>query len=257
MKQCPVCSNQQRPYFQETVLRKYRVDYFYCDTCGLLQTEKPYWSDEAYQSAIASADTGLIQRNITLSKLLCCTLFFLFDRQGKCLDLGGGYGILTRLLRDIGFDAYWSDPYCENLFAQGFEANETTPPFNVITAFEVLEHLHDPLDFIESSMVKTGASTIIFSTELFHQAPPMPEDWHYYAFNAGQHISFYQTKTLRYLADVLSLTFLTCGSFHVFTNQKIHPLTFRLLTSRLRIILNLYVKKKMRSKTLSDHQKFV
>lgn len=257
IKQCPICSSQQRFYFQETILRKYSVDYFYCDTCGLLQTEKPYWLNEAYQSAIASADTGLVQRNIVLSKLLSCTLFFLYDRKGKYLDIGGGYGVLTRLLRDIGFDMYWSDPYCENLFAQGFEVAETSPPFNAITAFEVLEHLYDPLNFLQTSMVETSASTIIFSTELFCNNPPMPKDWHYYAFNTGQHISFYQYKTLKYVAKILSLSVFSRKNFHILTDQKIHPIAFRLITSRLLPVLALYVKKTMRSKTLIDHQKMM
>ena len=36
------------------------------------------------------------------------------------LDIGGGTGLLTRLLRDVGFEAQWSDEYCDNIFAQGF-----------------------------------------------------------------------------------------------------------------------------------------
>ncbi len=37
------------------------------------------------------------------------------------LDYAGGYGVFTRLMRDIGFDFYWHDPYTQNLFANGFE----------------------------------------------------------------------------------------------------------------------------------------
>lgn len=254
MKQCPICLSEQRPYFQETVLRKYRVDYFYCDTCGLLQTEKPYWLDEAYKSAIVCADTGLVERNMVLSKLLSCALFFLCDKKGKYLDLGGGYGVLTRLLRDIGFDVYWSDPYCKNLFAQGFEASTTSPPFEVVTAFEVLEHIHDPLEFLQTSLKETGASTIIFSTELFDMYPPKPNSWHYYAFNAGQHISFYQLKTLTHLAETLSMSVLSRHNFHIFTTQAMSPIMFRLIHSRLLPMLDRYVRRQMQSRTLADHE---
>ena len=256
-KQCPICFSQQRFCFQETILKKYNVDYFYCDTCGLLQTEEPYWLNEAYESVIASADTGLIQRNIVLSQLLSCILFFSYDRQGKYLDIGGGYGMLTRLLRDIGFDMYWSDPYCENLFAQGFEATKASPPFNAITAFEVLEHIHNPLDFLQKSMIKASTSTVIFSTELFHNFPPAPRDWSYYAFNTGQHISFYQLRTLKYVAKTLSLSLLSHGNIHILTDQKINSIIFRLTTSRLLPILAIHVKKTMRSRTLIDYQKMM
>ncbi|MBW4580197.1 MAG: class I SAM-dependent methyltransferase [Tildeniella nuda ZEHNDER 1965/U140] len=257
MKQCPICFGNQHPCFQETILRKYRIDYFYCDLCGLLQTEDPYWLNEAYKSAVSSADTGLIQRNILLSKLLSCVLFFLCDRQGKYLDIGGGYGILTRLLRDVGFDAYWSDPHCENLFAQGFEASAVSAPYDAVTAFEVLEHIHNPLEFVQESIKETSTSTIIFSTELFDTSPPKPDSWYYYAFNTGQHISFYQHKTLVYLAKTLSLSLLSCGSFHILTAQEMSPFFFRLINSRFIKLLEHYVRKKMTSKTLMDHEKLI
>jgi hypothetical protein len=244
MKQCPICLSIQRSYFQEIILKKYRVEYFYCDCCGVLQTEEPYWLDEAYQSTISCADTGLMQRNILLSGLLSCTLFFLCDREGKYLDIGGGYGILTRLLRDIGFNAYWSDPYCENLFAQGFEASTTSAPFDAITAFEVLEHVHNPLEFLQASIKEKGTSTIIFSTELFHALPPNPASWHYYSFNTGQHISFYQRKTLEYLAKALSLSLLSRNNFHILTDREMSPFLFKLINSRFVKILESHVRER-------------
>jgi hypothetical protein len=48
-----------RSAFRHTVLRKYDVQYFQCGGCGFLQTETPYWLDEAYSSAIVTADTGI------------------------------------------------------------------------------------------------------------------------------------------------------------------------------------------------------
>ena len=93
--------------------------------------------EEAYSNAIADADTGLVARNISISKRLACILFAFNDKQAKYLDIGGGYGLLTRLMRDIGFDFYWSDPYCENILAKGFESSNNNP-ISAITAFEVL-----------------------------------------------------------------------------------------------------------------------
>jgi Nif-specific regulatory protein len=43
---------------------------------------------------------------------------------GTVVDCAGGYGILVRLLRDYGVNALWSDPYCENVLAKGFESRE-------------------------------------------------------------------------------------------------------------------------------------
>jgi hypothetical protein len=39
-------------------------------------------------------------------------------KNGTFVDIGGGYGLLTRLMRDRGFDFYWKDPHCENIFAK-------------------------------------------------------------------------------------------------------------------------------------------
>jgi len=52
-----------------------------------------------------------MSRNISSSKITAVILFFLFKKFGKFLDFGGGYGIFTRLMRDIGFDFYWYDPH--------------------------------------------------------------------------------------------------------------------------------------------------
>lgn len=253
-KECPVCGNNREVSFSATILRKYQVDYFYCDRCGLLQTETPYWLDEAYQSAIAAADTGLVARNISISRILARILFFLFDRQGKYLDIAGGYGMLTRLMRDIGFDFYWSDLYCENLLAKGFESGNASKPFTAITAFEVLEHIYNPFDFIKTSLQEAETSTIVFSTELFSADPPSPDTWSYYALNTGQHISFYQQKTLKVLAQNLSLNICSYGNIHMLTDKSIDNIFFSFLVSRLSDLLFEPVKNNLQSKTLLDYQ---
>jgi hypothetical protein len=58
---CPICSGERREVFQAVLLKKYQVRYFFCGSCGLLQTEEPFWLDEAYSSAIADADTGMAE----------------------------------------------------------------------------------------------------------------------------------------------------------------------------------------------------
>ncbi|MBW4561960.1 MAG: class I SAM-dependent methyltransferase [Mojavia pulchra JT2-VF2] len=253
-KDCPICSCTRDIYFKETILNKYDITYLYCNNCGLLQTEQPYWLEEAYNSAIADVDTGLVARNIAISKKLACILFFFFDKQGKYLDIAGGYGMLTRLMRDIGFDFYWSDLYCENILAKGFEASATTNIFSAITAFEVLEHIYNPIEFIDKSLKDSGTSTIIFSTDLFQGSPPSPQSWWYYSFGTGQHISFYQAKTLKLIADQLSLFFYSYNNFHIMTNRQIkYPFVLEKMSGNFANICCKYVKREMRSKTVTDY----
>ena len=73
--------------------------------------------------------------------------------------------------------------------------------------------------------------TIIFSTEIFKGTPPRPDEWWYYSFENGQHISFYQENTLRFIARELGLNFYSHHNFHMMTNTTIKPSLFRMLTN--------------------------
>jgi hypothetical protein len=159
--------------FSETVLGKYDVSYFHCRDCGFLRTEDPYWLDEAYAKAISAADTGLLERNLAISARLAAILYLCFDARSAFVDVAGGYGTLTRLMRDIGFDFYWEDKYCENLLAIGFEADKAGPSIRALTAFEVLEHVPDPLNFVSDLMRRFGTGNVIFCTEVYRGPSPV------------------------------------------------------------------------------------
>jgi hypothetical protein len=243
-----------KPAFRATLLHKHDVAYHRCDGCGLLQSEPPYWLDEAYGDAIIQADTGLAQRNYLLAAKLAALLYFSFAPRGNYVDVAGGYGLLVRLMRDLGFDFYWEDKFCQNLMARGFESGQTGGPIAAVTAFEVMEHLADPIGFVAETLQRFDTKTLIFSTELYSgDAAPAP-DWWYYAFNNGQHISFFQRRTLEKMAQVLGLRFFTMHGLHVFTDHAIrNEQLARLLTSRLAAPVALYIRQRLGSKTMSDH----
>ena len=252
MPQCSVCNSAMTSAFSATLLRKYQVFYYRCPQCGLLQTEEPYWLDEAYSDAIAVSDTGLVRRNISIAAKLVALIYFELDVKGAYLDVAGGYGMMTRLMRDFGFDFYWSDKYCRNLLARGFEADKANVPFYALTAFEVLEHVRDPLAFITEVMGNYGSRTLVFSTALYEGNPPA-NDWWYYAFDTGQHISFYQPQTLQCIAERLGLNFYSAHGVHMLTDMPVNKRRFDLLTGRLAYPIALYVKCRIPSRTLPDH----
>src|SRR5476651_2675365 len=113
--------------FEAKVLNKYTVKYYRCDETGFIQTEEPYWLDEAYSSAITKLDIGLPYRNINLSNSITELLVKNFDYKGIFLDYAGGYGLFTRLMRDKGFNFYNTDKYCANLFAEYFDLTDLAP----------------------------------------------------------------------------------------------------------------------------------
>jgi hypothetical protein len=254
MRKCKICNSPLKYVFSAILLKKYKFAYFYCQNCGFLQTESPYWLKEAYSNAITGMDTGLVQRNIHYSRIISCLLFLFFRKNGKYLDVGGGCGMFTRLMRDYGFDFYWSDKYCENILAKGFEDVTTEPPFEAVISLEVMEHIHDPVFFLEQTIKQYETKSIIFSTELYNGAPPNPENWYYYALNTGQHISFYQEKTLKFISDKIDLNLYTYKNIHILTDKHINMPLFKLICSPLLFIIFEYVKIKLTSNTLSDHQ---
>lgn len=254
---CPICANLGERCLTGRVLGKYDAVYYICNGCGYLWIDRPCWLDEAYSSAIASTDTGLVSRNVDIAAKLASILFWgLGERgEGKFLDSSGGYGLLVRLMRDYGYNFYWQDKYCKNLFAEGFEYAQSLGRCRVVTAFEVLEHLEDPLDYVASAMRQANADTFIFTTELFSDSPPGLDDWWYYSLSTGQHIGFFQERTLKKIADILGLRFFTSNGMHVFSRELKSQFAFRFMTGRfLKSMSPLISKRLIGSKTVVDSQ---
>jgi Methyltransferase domain len=226
---CKICSKTSSKIFRQRILDKYDVDYFQCSSCGFIQTEEPYWLKESYLSPINTEDTGIIKRNILLAKRTSAILFFMFDKKGSFLDYGGGYGLFVRLMRDYGFNFYWSDPFTENLFARGFEYDAAhKKKIELVTSFECFEHFADPMQEIEK-MISISRS-ILFSTETFVSGTPNPDDWKYYYFSHGQHISLFSLTSLRYIANKYDLHLYTNGkSFHLLTHRSWNNSIFNIL----------------------------
>lgn len=252
---CPVCHGGVKHDFSALVLKRYEARYFRCETCGYLYAHSPDWLDEAYSSAIASADTGLVARNISIALRLASFIYWSLDERGagRYLDAAGGYGMLTRLMRDLGFDFYWSDKYCSNLLARGFEYDESLRGFRAVTAMEVMEHLTDPVAFVDDALRIAGADTLVFTTELYAGATP-GQDWWYYTFSTGQHIGFFTKDTLKIIGERLGLRFLTANGLHVLTRQSLNQQHLEWATHPWVAKASLlWIRRHLVSKTVDDH----
>jgi len=253
---CPICSGMMRPAFTAQVLSKYHADYEVCGACGLLRVKNPHWLEEAYSVAIAAADTGLVMRNISVACKVAAVLYWGMNErgEGRYLDAAGGYGMLTRLMRDLGFNFFWQDKYCENLLAPGFEYSDSLGACRSVTAIEVLEHVTDPLGFIQETLDRADAQTIIFTTELYEGEPPLPGKWPYYAFPTGQHIGFYQRKTLEAIGARLGLNLSSANGLHMLSKRPVNELVLKFLTNRWTSRLGpWWIRRRLGSKTMSDH----
>lgn len=248
---CKICNSNTTSAFTVKVLRKYDTEFLQCMNCGFLFSSNPIWLEEAYKNAITLSDTGIIQRNQQLSRSVSAVVSFFFNKQGEFLDFAGGYGLFTRIMRDLGFNFFWIDKYCENLFAKGFEHIEgSNVKYKVITAFEVFEHLVDPVTEMEN--ILSYGSNLIFSTQLLPSPTPKPDEWWYYQFDQGQHISFYTSKSLKILAERFALNYYSANGIHILTKQNISKVFLRIiLTKPVKSILSGY-RLKFKSWTEKD-----
>ncbi|HME70972.1 MAG TPA: methyltransferase domain-containing protein [Myxococcota bacterium] len=228
---CWICGSACRPFGRARILEKHDVDYFECNTCGFIETEEPYWLTEAYSSAITNSDIGLVGRNVTLARYTRNFIFALLDRDRTCLDYWGGYGLFVRLMRDYGVDFRLHEERCENLFAQGFEADlKVSSRYELLTAFEVLEHCTRPMKELER--MAQLADTIAFTTELLPARRPRPGEWWYYGPEHGQHVAIFTEPTLRYVAERLGMSLHRHTRFHILTRKVLSERVLRLLRMR-------------------------
>lgn len=241
---CKICQNEMRALAQARVLNKYDVSYYRCPGCGFTQTEEPYWLDEAYSDAITRSDIGLVGRNIALSRVTKAVVTIFFDPGARFVDFGAGYGLLVRMLRDQGLNSYWHDKFCDNLFAKGFEAHlEQNDRYELLTAFEVLEHLTNPIAEIEQML--RYAPSILFTTQVMPATNPAPGEWWYYGLEHGQHVAIYSLESLRWIARRFNCRLYSNGSFiHLLTTKRLPQPLFHLATnSRVATLISLAARR--------------
>ncbi|MEW5957808.1 MAG: class I SAM-dependent methyltransferase [Chloroflexota bacterium] len=251
--ECKICAAQS-DHFSIATIFQHEVGYFRCRQCGFIQTEEPYWLEEAYTEAITSSDIGLISRNIIYAKISQALIQSFFDPEASFVDYGGGYGALVRLMRDAGFDFYRYDKFCANLFAKGFEAKPAAPgQYELVTAFEVFEHLAHPLAEIKQML--RFSRNILFSTLLVPSPTPRPGEWWYYGLEHGQHLSLYTPQSLTLIAEKFGLKLYSNGvSLHLLTDKKIVAPLFQLI-SRYKVAILLNALRPKRSLLADDYFK--
>lgn len=248
---CRVCQSKNINEIFGGLIISYNIHYFECSNCRYVQTESPYWLDEAYQDPINISDVGILARNLGNMKVVLASLRVLKKLHGTLVDYSGGYGILVRLLRDVGVDAKWYDPYCSNILAPGFDYKHDEA-VDLVTCFEAFEHFVDPVAELER--VLKISPNILISTEIIATPAPPLDSWYYYGLDHGQHIGFFRLETLEYLAQKFKKKLVSDGrSFHLFTEDKIDRTVWRGLTAIGRVNYKILARG-LASRTLTDFE---
>jgi len=228
---CPVCAADTAPFDAAVVLNTHEVQYHRCLGCALVFIADVPWLEEAYESAIHDADVGLLRRARRYSALASAVIRSEGLRGGRFLDWAGGYGVLTQVMRDRGFDYWQHDDYATPVFARGFQ-DEGVGRYDLISAFEVVEHLADPVESLAPIAARTDH--FFFTTELLPDPPPRISDWWYYMPEVGQHITFHTEESLRELGRRLGFELTSNGrNWHLFHRRAVRPRTRVILSARL------------------------
>jgi SAM-dependent methyltransferase len=169
---CPGCGAQDRFRTIET------IDEFTiirCTTCDLefsnpMKTPGGDWYDKAYIIRHSVINTSIQEYYHWAVASL--------PSRGKLLDVGCGEGVFVNYARKAGFEAYGIDFSRESIEAgkqlynldtlftatlQEVQEKTRIPQFDVITLFEVLEHLDDPRAFLieVSRLLKPDGSLVV------------------------------------------------------------------------------------------------
>ena len=252
---CKICNHDVGVLFKTKVLNKYDVEYFKCTHCSFIQTENPYWIDESYSSAITQLDIGLANRNYDLAKKTSLIINTFFNKKANFIDFAGGYVLLVRLMRDNGFNFFRQDKYCDNLFAKHFDITDASiQKFELATAFEVFEHLANPMQEIDE--ILSYSNSILFSTVLQPSENVNPSNWWYISPEIGQHIALYHYDSLKIIADLKGLNLYSDGKYlHLLTKNKINSTLFRFLChNKIANFLSFLFGKKNNALVEQDYQ---
>lgn len=224
------CEDYKRKVFPDSGTP---VDYYRCTSCGFLFT--PFIHDwpaekvkrEIYNDDYVLVDPEFVDLRPTANASLVSNLFGKRSLDISILDYGGGDGTLVHHLRASGHrQARSYDPFYDPDDAR------PTEPFDVVLAFEVIEHVPDSFGFFAtlSSLVKSPGF-IIFSTLLQPKnIATEGVDWWYLAPRNG-HVSLHTFDSLKTVTHANDLGFGSINQTTHFAYKTVPDFAAHLLAS--------------------------
>jgi SAM-dependent methyltransferase len=189
------------------------VHYYLCGQCGFcFAPEFTKWQLSEFETRIYNdkyteldPDYLSVRPQTNANKLIS----FFKDKKDSIrhLDYGGGNGLLSNILRKAGWQSSSYDPFVDR------ETNiRTLGVFNLITAYEVFEHVPDVIKLIEELKLLLAEDGIVHFTTMLsdgHVKPNERLNWWYAAPRNG-HISLFSYHSLNLLLESNGLNL---GSF--------------------------------------------
>ncbi|MGQ5524746.1 class I SAM-dependent methyltransferase [Chitinimonas sp. PSY-7] len=198
------------------------IYYARCDTCGFcFAPEIAKWGLREFEEKIYNDEYVVVDPGCLDSRPRenAKDIISFIRNEGSInhLDYGGGNGLLSRLLRDAGWRSTSFDPF--------FDKNvglDQLGRFNLITAFEVFEHVPNVRDLMSDLTSLISSDGIIFFATLLSDGNIVPNQrlsW-WYASPRNGHISLFSRESLRRLAEKNGFNFLSFSEgFHAYYRE--------------------------------------
>jgi hypothetical protein len=202
------------------------IYYYLCEQCGFCfapefrQWSSKDFSEKIYNEDYSDVDPNHVRVRPEQNALSLTNMFKGREEHIKHIDYGGGNGLLANLVSRSGWNSISYDPFITK------DAHVTESyRFNLITAFEVFEHIsdvHSLMTQLESLLDRDGI--ILFSTLLSDGEIVRNRrlSW-WYASPRNGHISLFSRKSMNLLASTYEFR---VGSFspglHMFFRELPH-----------------------------------
>jgi len=189
------------------------IYYALCENCQFcFAPEIAAWSAAEFEEKIYNKDYILVDPDYVEVRPRgnAATILSMFGQAGlplRHLDYGAGSGVLSKLLNTANFQSASYDPFVDRQVDIG-----QLGKFDLITAFEVFEHVPDVAQLMTNLMALLAPDGIVLLSTLLsdnHIQAKTRINW-WYASPRNGHISLFSKKSLFLLAHRYGLNF---GSF--------------------------------------------
>ena len=196
---CRLCGGETSKRFELQLLGRHQVSYLRCSRCQSLETEAPYWLSEAYGDDVPAEDPFYLFRNLEVARHVKLMLhLFRVPKSANVLDFGGGLGVVARLIRESGWEAFVEDRFTDPPFP---DISWSGKQADFVLASEVFEHLDQPAEQIGRIFALQPRYVYVRTSRYGGEG----SDWFYLAPETGQHVFFYSDQAMRLIAAAITL----------------------------------------------------
>ena len=195
---CQICNALTRTFND----RRYGITYEVCDECDFIFKQKQFQVDK---------EAELEQYDMHDNSFESLGYVAMFERlikdhirplkiTGKALEFGSGPGpVLKELLsREKGLEVYDFDPFYKN------DPSYKKHQYDLITTTEVAEHFFSPMKEFKhlASLLKVGGYLVVMTSFRTMDEEKFLNWWYQRDIT---HVSFYNMKTMKYIAEIIGL----------------------------------------------------